>query len=277
MGVVQWLLLLLAIGGVVTFYVVAKRREGPNPWQDMQNPEVDGQSAVPPGPDSNYQTQESISAVDGSKEDIFTGLLGADDIPDLPDNHVVEAVSDDLADDLPDYEIRSEPRADLGNERPELNPAGLKTRSQPAEQRVIILHVACRNGQYFQGEEIHDALRASRLQFGMQDIYHRITEENGVPESVFSVANMLKPGFLNPDEAAGLETPGLTMFMVLPGPTQGVAAFKDMMETANDIAQALGGEVLDDKRVLLKRQTAQFLLDAIAEDERKQRLKAQHA
>ncbi len=281
MGVVQWLLLLLAIGGVVTVYVVTKRREGPNPWDNMQNPDVDGQGMPEEGVVSEPRPA-------GSRSDTqFEGMLGADDLPDLPPD---EAAADaganihqvpELDDDLPDFEVESSrqtPSVDAGP-NVDLNPAGLKRSGAPADesqQRIIVLHVASRDSSYFEGAAIHAALRECKLLFGMHEIYHRITEENGVPESVFSVANMLKPGYLNPDEAESLETPGLTMFLVLPGPIDGVMAFRDMMETANQIAQTLGGEVLDDKRALLKRQTAQFLLDEIAEDQRKQRLK-QHA
>lgn len=280
MSVVQWLLLIFAIGGVIAVYVVTKRREGPNPWQDMQTTGDNGQETIPPGPDTNFEDLQPEVKTSSAPE--FEGLVGADDVPDLP------ATSDPLVaddQDLPDFEVRAEVETDKESasaSEPEvnLNPSGLKRSGASAtsdgDQRIVVLHVACRDGQYFQGEEVHAALRNCKLQFGMQDVYHRITEENGVPESVFTVANMLKPGFLNPDEAAGLQTPGLTMFMILPGPVDGVGAFKDMMETANNLAQKLGGEVLDDTRVLLKRQTAQFMLDEIAEAERKQRLKTRH-
>ena len=93
-----------------------------------------------------------------------------------------------------------------------------------------------------------------------------------LPESVFSVANMLKPGTLDPVDEDHLQTPGLTLFLVLPGPLDGVASMRDMMETANGIAVALGGEVLDDKRALLKAQTAQYMLDQIAEIDRRARI-----
>lgn len=273
MGVVQWLLLLLAVGGVIAIYVVTKRREGPNPWQDMQNPDVKGQESVPPGPDTDFRSTPSSAASEGLDE--FQGLLGADDVPDLPDDIAPDMAFDD---DLPDYEVRAEPETSGNEPTAELNPAGLNRRREPEEQqRIVVLHVASKDGQLFAGEDIHAALRECKLQFGMQDVYHRITEENGVPEAVYSVANMLKPGFLNPDEAAELETLGLALFMVLPGPIDGVPACKDMMETANSLAQKLGGEVLDDKRALLKRQTAQFLLDEIAEDDRKRLIRAQHA
>ncbi len=274
MSVLQWLLLFLTIGGVIALYVVIKRREGPDLWGDMQSPDVEGQETFAPDPDSDFDPVP-VSRKQNSDTVQFDGVLGADDLPDLPADSSPSLANDD---DLPDFDVRPvDPVPDNHRSEPELNPAGLNRKSESEPTRIVVLHVACKDGQFFNGEEIHAALRECKLQFGMQDVYHRITEQNGVPEPVYSVANMLKPGFLNPDEAADLQTPGLALFMALPGPLDGVPACKEMMETANRLAELLHGEVLDDKRSLLKRQTAQYLLDEIAEDDRKRLIKAQHA
>src|SRR5699024_12702486 len=100
----------------------------------------------------------------------------------------------------------------------------------------------------------------------------RYTIVIGEIESVYGVANMRKHGELDPGDQYHLSTPGLTLFLVLPGAIEGVRAMRDMMETANGIAQRLGGQVLDDKRSLLKAQTAQYMLDQIAEIDRRARL-----
>ena len=142
----------------------------------------------------------------------------------------------------------------------------------PVEQKIVVLHVVGREQAQFAGDDIHRALQASQLLYGMRDIYHRVAEVNGRPESVFSIANMLKPGNLDPEQAADLQTPGLVMFMVLPGPVDGNKAFHDMLQTAQDVANELGGVVLDDKRLPLTRQAAQYLIDEIAQLERRRRL-----
>jgi len=152
----------------------------------------------------------------------------------------------------------------------------LKPQRAPAgEEKLFIVHVASRDQRFFDGPDVHAALRAEKLQFGMHNIYHRITEVNGVPDSVYAVANMLKPGFLDPMEQDHLSTPGLTIFLQLPGPIEAAKATREMLETAGALAQHLGAEVLDDKRVLLKAQSAQFMLDEAAELDRKQRLHEQ--
>lgn len=137
-----------------------------------------------------------------------------------------------------------------------------------------MLHVAAREGTEFSGPDIHAALDAEGLKFGLHDLYHRITDTNGAIQSVYCVANMLNPGVLNPDHQHELSTPGLALFLALPGAIEGRRAMHDMMETANAIAQRLGGDVLDDKRSQLKAQAAQYMLDEIAEIDRRARLRA---
>src|SRR5699024_11097561 len=125
----------------------------------------------------------------------------------------------------------------------------------------------------FDGPDIHAALDREGLKFGPSDFYHRVTDANGEVETVYCVANMVKPGTLDPVDQDHLRTPGMTLCLVLPGPTEGVRAMRDMMETANARATALGGQVLDDQLLVLKAQSAQYTLDQIAELDRQARLR----
>jgi len=61
--------------------------------------------------------------------------------------------------------------------------------------------------------------------------------------------------------------------MVLPGPRGGVAAYADMLATARRLAQLLGGEVLDQERSTLTRQTARHIRERIIQFELPQRVK----
>lgn len=141
----------------------------------------------------------------------------------------------------------------------------------PSEgQKLVVLHVAAPQGQRFGGDAVHGALLDCDLRFGARLVYHRIKEVDGTPESVFSVANMVKPGHLDPMERDRLRTPGLSLFMVLPGPEDPVPAYRDLERTAEHLATQLGGEVLDERRQLLTRQMSQFLQEEMSDLERRQ-------
>ena len=107
--------------------------------------------------------------------------------------------------------------------------------------KVIGLYIAEHEGTNILGPKIHAALQSRGLRFGAKRIYHRFDGEH----AVFSVASLVKPGTLDPAEAEGFATPGLSVFLQLPGPLRPVAAFQDMLDTARGLAKALNAELYD--------------------------------
>ena len=125
---------------------------------------------------------------------------------------------------------------------------GAPTASQGARgeqpQKIVALLIAEREGTHILGPNIHAALKQHGLEFGAKQIYHRMADG----ETVYSVASLLKPGFIDPAEAASFSTPGLSIFMVLPGPLPAMSAFKEMLATAESLATALNAGVYDMRR-----------------------------
>jgi cell division protein ZipA len=111
----------------------------------------------------------------------------------------------------------------------------------PVTEKVIGLYIAEHEGTSILGPRIHAALQSRGLRFGAKKIYHRFEGEN----ATFSVASLVKPGTLDPAEAEGFATPGLSVFMQLPGPVRPVAAFQDMLDTARGLAKSLHAELYD--------------------------------
>jgi cell division protein ZipA len=170
-----------------------------------------------------------------------------------------DAQSAEDADDFPGREQRA-PRLDTE--------ADADTGSSKKDQQLILaLHVAARDGNEFTGTKVLETLVANGLKYGRYRIFHRLLKAD--PEkSVFSVANMVEPGAFDPEALPGQSLPGLTLFLVLPGPQDGVDAYADMLATARHLAQHLGGEVLDETRSTLTRQTAHHIRERIIEFQR---------
>lgn len=110
-----------------------------------------------------------------------------------------------------------------------------------APEKVIGFYIAEHEGTNILGPKIHAALAARGLRFGARRIYHRFEGDH----AIFSVASLVKPGAIDPAEAEGFATPGLSVFMTLPGPLRPVAAFQDMLDTARGLARALNAELYD--------------------------------
>lgn len=116
-----------------------------------------------------------------------------------------------------------------------------------APQKIVMLLVADASGSLIPGPKLHRALESQGLRYGAKHIYHRLA--GGEP--VFSVASLVKPGTLDPQAAEGFATPGLSLFMVLPGPVKPIVALQDMITTAEALARAFDAEVFDGKKLPL--------------------------
>lgn len=119
-----------------------------------------------------------------------------------------------------------------------------KTETKPVEQKIVAILIAEREGTAILGKKLHAALKQQTLNYGDRKIYHR--QEMG--QTLFSVAGLLKPGQLDPAEAETFSTPGLTVFMVLPGPVKPVYAMRNLLDTAKELARSLNAELFDAKR-----------------------------
>ncbi|MGA9854179.1 MAG: cell division protein ZipA [Gammaproteobacteria bacterium] len=132
------------------------------------------------------------------------------------------------------------------------------------EQLILALHVACREQKGFAGADVLTALHSAGLRYGQYQVFHRLND-NDMQQSVFSVANMVEPGVLDPEALPEMRVPGVTLFLLLPGPQNGVAACADMLATARSLARQLDGDVLDENRSTLTTQAAQSIRERILE------------
>jgi cell division protein ZipA len=137
-------------------------------------------------------------------------------------------------------------------------PSAAATVAQP-EDKLVTLLIAEREGTAIFGPKIHAALQRQALVFGDRRIYHRYEPAAGNEEAVFSVASLIKPGVLDPAEQQGFSTPGLTLFMILPGPARPQAAVADMLATARALARELNAEVYDSNRQPLSAESERAL------------------
>ena len=119
------------------------------------------------------------------------------------------------------------------------------------EMDVIVLNVHCTGEQAFVGTKLFDSMQQNGLLYGEMDIFHRHADLSGTGKVLFSVANMMQPGTLKHDDPALFTTKGISFFMTLPCFGDADQNFKLMLRTAQQIADDLGANVLDDARNLM--------------------------
>ncbi len=138
-----------------------------------------------------------------------------------------------------------------------------------ANTHVFILYLVAQAEEGFSGTDILETLLACDLRFGDMDFFHRHERASGRGPIEFSVANMMKPGVFDIDNMEPLQTRGLMFFVTLPGPADMLKAFDYMYETVKVAAKSLGGDIQDETRSVITRQSLEHMRQQIRELERR--------
>lgn len=141
------------------------------------------------------------------------------------------------------------------------------TQAEPEE--VLIINIMAQKGEMFNGADLLDIVLKCGLRYGSMDIFHRYSDTKGDGALLFSMANMVRPGTFDLDAMDEFTTPGVSLFMTLPIDADSMQSFDLMAETAQAISQTLDGELKDEQRSAMTKQTLEHSRQRIRDFERK--------
>ena len=133
---------------------------------------------------------------------------------------------------------------------------------QQRPQKIVTLRLVGHNKQPFQGDELILSMRGIGLRHGKFGIFHRY-DGNDENRTIFSAASLVEPGSFDIANIKDQQMPGISLFLVLPGPVDGVEAFDLMIAAARALAQSLDGELLDESGSTLSVQRERYLREEI--------------
>jgi cell division protein ZipA len=129
-------------------------------------------------------------------------------------------------------------------------------------QKIVTVRIVAREKRSFKGDDLILSMRGIGLRHGKFGIFHRY---DGSDESrtVFSAASLVEPGSFDLQNIKEQEIPGISLFLVLPGPLDSVEGFDMMLAAARTLTQSLDGELLDESGSTLSIQRERYLREEV--------------
>ena len=120
--------------------------------------------------------------------------------------------------------------------------------------KIVSVYLVARAGQSIAGSDLVVAAEKAGLVYGHMNIFHRMVDQHPELGPIFSVANLVKPGWFDLRQIKDLQTPGVNFFITLPGPLSALDAWDTLLPTAQRMAELLDAVLLDEQRNALGRQ-----------------------
>lgn len=130
------------------------------------------------------------------------------------------------------------------------------------EQKIVTLRLVARGHRTFAGDELLLGLRGAGMRHGKFGIFHYYADDDE-KKIVFSAASLVEPGSFDIANIKSQNIPGISIFMVLPGPMDGAQAFDLMMHAGRELATSLDAELLDESGSTLSIQRERYLREEI--------------
>jgi cell division protein ZipA len=160
---------------------------------------------------------------------------------------------------------RVEPTLEAGDAEPvveEVDESVEQPADEGAPQKIVTLRLIGYNKKPFQGDELILSMRGIGLRHGKFGIFHRY-DGNDESRTIFSAASLVEPGSFDLANIKDQQIPGISLFLVLPGPVESAEGFDLMMAAARALAQSLDGELLDESGSTLSIQRERYLREEI--------------
>ena len=129
-------------------------------------------------------------------------------------------------------------------------------------QKIVTVRIVAREKKSFAGDELILSMRGIGLRHGKFGIFHRY-DGSDEDKTIFSAASLVEPGSFDLQNIQGQVIPGISLFLVLPGPVDSVEAFDLMLAAARTLTQSLNGELLDESGSTLSIQRERYLREEI--------------
>lgn len=136
-------------------------------------------------------------------------------------------------------------------------------------EKIVTIRILSRAGAPFRAEDLLLALREAGLRHGRFGIFHaHVSDADDTP--IFSVASLTEPGSFDLTRVHTDVYQGVSLFLGLPGPVEGVTAFESMVNAARVVAKRLDGNLVDEHGSTLSVQRERYLREEVIQFQHRQ-------
>ncbi|MDO6581706.1 cell division protein ZipA [Photobacterium sp. 2_MG-2023] len=203
--------------------------------------------------------QESVPTRDPAPENVWQS------VPETIHDHaqaqdsepsftVSGEVSDSGSDSAPEHTSSAAEQGEVLSQQSEADIAvaqKVQAEEPPPEPDFLVLNVHARGGEMLTGVKLFQCLERHHLIYGENSVYHRHVDLAGTEPVLFTVANMVSPGYFPQDQLDEFATPGIAFYLMLPCHGRADDNFNLMLQTVQRIADEMGADILDHERNLI--------------------------
>ena len=272
MEYLRWIFLLFGIAVLLVVYFISRSRRNAGVSDDLDDrdngdylfDEIDHDALL-----AGEITEPGVKKLPASENDPPTVSLadiscelGTPGRPPIEENDLNEVCREPVLDS---QMVRKTMKPSLPNESLIDNLFGKKKGAGPASvgdsqpEKIIVLHIGVHPSESIQGVDLVRVFETRGYKFGEMDIYHACFEGR----TIFSIVNMVEPGWFDPASMEEFSTPGISLFLRLPGPLPSDVAFDVLLNEARAIALGLDAAILNDSRGTLTQQMEQHIREEL--------------
>jgi cell division protein ZipA len=213
---------------------------------------------------------EQITAGQGSDADYSSALADLNNLlaneRKYSNKSPVEQTTLKLEPDQKEDELKNIPvlESDLADEGNSSAEGRKHSEKAVTDELMLVLYVTAPKKKLFTGLEIGLAAEMAGLEYGVMNIFHYFgADKSHNNQPLFSMANMFEPGNFNLDELESMQTRGVVLFMNQIDPADSMSDFDLLLNTVQQLADYLGGEIRDSDHDLLTETKINALRDEI--------------
>ena len=235
MDAFRWVLLIIGVVIFLLIYVLSKKRS--------------------PVPDKKIN--EKISPV-LSDSDAGNEL-------DYDDKTSLDALAENMRLYHPDDDVAAEASAN----KMRGDTAAGAVEDDTSDEKMIVMYLVEKHGGMLSGADIFGSLEQVGLRYGEMKIFHYYSDlDSSHSPPVFSMANLVDPGWFDLISIDKIKTPGLTLFMKLPGPLSSICAFDEMLDVVNKLEELIPVTLKDKSRNKISKQMLMHIREEVVEFDR---------